>query len=240
MSEALWVPQLSGGVILLSANVFAIPTSYDPLVRAATGAGLALAAFAAIGCGSGVAGATPQQPVLVDDPAPVPAVSGNGVNIANAIFGELGNLLNAVLPGSGSLFMPATSDPSLLSPAGTLPSTLPPGTTAPGTLGTMPPGTLGTTPPGTLGTLPPGTTAPGTALPGQTPALPTTPGTLMPGQSPVLPATPGTALPGQTPPLPTSPGTLTPGQTPGLPTSPGIPAPAATSPTVPAQNVPVV
>jgi hypothetical protein len=168
----------------LSANVFAIPTSYDPLVRAAAGAGLALAAFAAIGCASGVAGATPQQPVLVDDPvpAPAPAVSGNGVNIANAIFGELGNLLNVVLPGSGSLFMPATSDPSLVSPGGGYPSTLAPGYP---------------------GVTPPTTGYPGTVLPGQTPGLPAYPGTV----------TPGAVAPGQTPALPTPPGIPAPAAT---------------------------
>lgn len=67
---------------------------------------LALAAIGAIGLGSGIAGAAPQQPLLVDDPVAVPAPAGpdptTAVNIANAIFGELGSLLNGLFPGSGS------------------------------------------------------------------------------------------------------------------------------------------
>jgi hypothetical protein len=82
---------------------------------------LALATIGAIGFGSGIAGAAPQQPLLVDDPVPLPAPGGaDPVNIANTIFGELGPLLNALLPGLGS-----TTNP--LSPG--YPSTALPGQT---------------------------------------------------------------------------------------------------------------
>ena len=87
-------------------NMFAISNARRPLTRAALGMALALAAIGAIGFGSGIAGATPQQPFLVDDPVPVPAPAGpnpaTAVNIANTIFAELGSLLNAWFPGSGS------------------------------------------------------------------------------------------------------------------------------------------
>ena len=84
-------------------NMFAISNARGPLTRATLGMALALGA---IGFGSGIAGAAPQQPLLVDDPVPVPAPAGpdptTAVNIANTIFGELGSLLNALFPGSGS------------------------------------------------------------------------------------------------------------------------------------------
>lgn len=87
-------------------NMFAISNAHGPLTRATLGMALALAAIGAIGFGSGIAGAAPQQPLLVDDPVPVPALAGpnptTAVNIANTIFGKLGPLLNALFPGSGS------------------------------------------------------------------------------------------------------------------------------------------
>jgi hypothetical protein len=85
---------------------------------------LALAAIGAIGFGSGIAGAAPQQPLLIDDPVPVPAPAGpnptTAVNTLNTIFGELGPLLNALFPGLGS-----STDP--LSPG--YPNTVLPGQT---------------------------------------------------------------------------------------------------------------
>jgi hypothetical protein len=90
----------------LFRNVCAISNARGPLTRATLGMALTLAAIGAIGFGSGIAGAAPQQPLLVDDPVPVPAPAGpnttTAVNIANTIFGELGSLLNALFPGSGS------------------------------------------------------------------------------------------------------------------------------------------
>ena len=91
-------------------NMFAISDARRPLTRATLGTALALAAIGAIGLGSGVAGAAPQQPLPVDDPVPVPAPAelnpATAVNIANTIFGELGSLLNAFFPGSGSSTAP--------------------------------------------------------------------------------------------------------------------------------------
>ena len=90
----------------MSRNMFAISNVRGPLTRATLGMALALAAICAIGFGSGIAGAAPQQPLLIDDPVQVPAPAGpdptTAVNIANTIFGELGALLNRLLPGSGS------------------------------------------------------------------------------------------------------------------------------------------
>jgi hypothetical protein len=86
--------------------MFAISNARGPLTRATLGMALALAAIGAIGFGSGIAGAAPQQPLLVDDPVPVPAPAGpnptTALNIANTIFGKLGPLLNALFPGGGS------------------------------------------------------------------------------------------------------------------------------------------
>jgi hypothetical protein len=86
--------------------MFAISNVRGPLTRATLGMALALAAICAIGFGSGIAGAAPQQPLLIDDPVQVPAPAGpdptTAVNIANTIFGELGALLNRLLPGGGS------------------------------------------------------------------------------------------------------------------------------------------
>ena len=105
-------------------NMFAISNARGPLTRATLGMVLALVAIGAIGFGSGIAGAAPQQPFLVDDPVPVPAPAGpdptTAVNIANAIFGELDSLLHGLFPGSGS-----STDP--LSPG--YPNTVLPGQT---------------------------------------------------------------------------------------------------------------
>jgi hypothetical protein len=87
----------------LFRNMFAISNARGSLTRATLGMALALAAIGAIGFGSGIAGAAPQQPLLVDDPVPVPAPDPTtAVNTINTIFGELGPLLNALFPGSGS------------------------------------------------------------------------------------------------------------------------------------------
>jgi hypothetical protein len=94
----------------LFRNMFAISNARGPLTRATLGMALALAAIGAMGFGSGIVGAAPQQPLLVDDPVPVPAPAGpnptTAVNIANTIFGQLGPLLNALFPGSGSSTYP--------------------------------------------------------------------------------------------------------------------------------------
>ena len=91
-------------------NMFAVSNARGPLTRATLGMALALVAIGAIGFGSGIAGARPQQPLLVDDPVPVPAPAGpnpaTAVNIVNGIFSELGPLLNALFPGSGSSTYP--------------------------------------------------------------------------------------------------------------------------------------
>ena len=105
-------------------NMFAISNARGPLTRATLGMALALAAIGAIGFGSAIAGAAPQQPLLVDDLVPVPAPAGpnptTAVNIANTIFGELGPLLHALFPGSGP-------SPDPLSPG--YPNTVLPGQT---------------------------------------------------------------------------------------------------------------
>lgn len=88
----------------LFRNMFAISNARGPLTRATLGMALALAAIGAIGFGSGIAGAAPQQPLLVDVPVLAPAGPDptTALNIANTIFGKLGPLLNALFPGSGS------------------------------------------------------------------------------------------------------------------------------------------
>jgi hypothetical protein len=193
----------------LSENMFAISNARGPLTRATLGMGLALAAIGAIWFGGGVAGAAPQQPLLVDDPVPVPAPAGadptTAVNIANAIFSELGSLLDVVFPGSGSIFTPVTSGADPLSPG--YPSTVLPEQTP--------------AMPGYPNTVLPGQTP---AFPGQSPALPGYPGTVLPGQTPAMPGYPNTVLPGQTPGLP--------GQTPALPGQTSPLAPADTGPIV--------
>jgi hypothetical protein len=165
----------------LSVNMFATAKRRGPLARATVGAGLALAVIGAIGLGSGVAGASPQQPVLVDDPVPAPAPAvpnpATGVNVANALFGELDSLLNAVFPGLGPIFMPAASATNPLAPGYTSP-------VSPGQAPVLP----GQTP------VLPGQTP---VLPGQTPMLPGQTSPVLPGQSPLLPA--------QTPALPSYP-----------------------------------
>ncbi|MDI3314856.1 MAG: hypothetical protein QJR12_11465 [Mycobacterium sp.] len=102
-------------------NMFTVVKNRGSLARATAGAGLALAALGVIGLGSGVAGASPQQPVLVDDPAPVAPNPAAGVSAANAIFGELDSLLNQVFPGLGPIFMPAASGANPLTPGSTGP-----------------------------------------------------------------------------------------------------------------------
>jgi hypothetical protein len=181
----------------LSQNMFANTAARRPLTRATLGIGLAMAAIGAIGFGTGVAGAAPQQPLLVDDPVPAPtpvATNPNSaVNIANAIFSELGSVLNAVLPGSGSIFMPADTGTNPLSPGSGTPSMVSPGQTP--------------ALPGYPGTLPPGD--PSSVVPGQVPTLPGYPA--VPGQAPVVPGSPAVPLvPGQTPALPTQPSLVPP------------------------------
>ena len=109
-------------------NMFAISNARGPLTGATLGIALALAAIGAIGFGGGIAGAAAQQPLLVDDPVPVPAPAGpnptTGVNIANTIFGELGPLLNTLFPGMFPGSGPSTEP---LSPG--YPNTMLPGQT---------------------------------------------------------------------------------------------------------------
>jgi hypothetical protein len=83
----------------LSQNMFTNLNARGPLTRATLGMALALAAIGAIGFGTGIAGAAPQQPFLVDDPVPIPAPVGT-------IFDKLGPLLNSLFPGSGSSTRP--------------------------------------------------------------------------------------------------------------------------------------
>lgn len=183
----------------MSQNMFANPTAHGPLTRATLGIGLTLAAIGAIGLGTGVAGASPQQPLLADDPVPAPTPVGanpaSGVNIANAIFGELGSILNAVIPGSGSVFMPADSGTNSLLPGSANPSSLSPGSANPSLLSPAQiPGV-----PSYPGTVPPG--YPSSVVPGQAPTLPGS--TTVPGQAPTLPG--ATTVPGQAPTLPAQP-----------------------------------
>jgi hypothetical protein len=210
----------------LSHNMFANPNACRPLTRTISGIGLALAAVGAIGLGCGVAGAAPQQPLLVDDPVPVPTPAGpnptNAVNIANAIFGELDAVLNAVFPGSGSVFMPSDS--------GT--NSLVPGTGYPGAVPGQTPGV-----PSYPGTVPPG--YPSSVVPGQTPGQPGYPSAVPPGY-------PTSVAPAQAPGVPSSPSPLLPGQgaVPGSPppVAPGLPfpSPSTLGQVSPQQAVPVV
>ena len=107
-------------------NMFAISNARGPLTRATLGMALALAAIGAIGFGSGIAGAAPQQPLLVDVPVPAPAGPNpdTALNIANTIFGKLGPLLNALFPG---MFPGSGSSTGPLSPG--YPNTVLPGQT---------------------------------------------------------------------------------------------------------------
>jgi hypothetical protein len=159
----------------LNQNTLTNPRARKPLIRAALGIGLALAAIGAAGLGSGVARAVPLQPLLVDDPLPVPTPAGpdpaSPVNIANAIFAELGNMLSAVFPGSSSILMPGDTATSPLSPGLGNSGLVPTGETS------GLPGYPGTTPPG----------YPSTAAPGQTPPLSTLPGPVSPaGNVPIV------------------------------------------------------
>jgi hypothetical protein len=158
------------------------PKARTRFTRATLGIGLALAAVGAVGLGSGVARAVPQQPLLIDDPLPVPTPAGpnpaSAVNIANAIFTELDNLLSTVFPGSSSVLMPADTGASPLSPGL-------------GNSGLVPPGQA-TGLPGYPGTAP--STYPGAMPPGYPTSVPQ-------GQAPPLPAQPGPVAPGENVPI---------------------------------------
>jgi hypothetical protein len=158
----------------LTQNMFTNPKARKPLTRATLAIGLALTAIGVAGLGSGVARAVPQQPLLVDDPLPVPtpaaADPASPVNIANAIFAEISNVLSAVLPGSSSVLMPA---------ADTATSPLSPGV---GNSGLVPPGYPSSQAPGLQpypSTVPPG--YPTSVAPGQAPPSPAQPGPASPG-----------------------------------------------------------
>jgi hypothetical protein len=185
----------------LTQHMFTNPKARTPFTRATLGIGLALAAVGAIGLGSGVARAVPQQPLLVDDPLPVPTPAGpnpaSAVNIANAIFTELDNLLSAVFPGSSSVLMPADTGTSPLSPGLNNSGLVPPGqaTGLPSYPDTVPPAYPGAVPPGYPTSVPPG----------QAPALPAYPNTVPPGYPTSVP-------PGQASPLPAQPGPVSPGE----------------------------
>ena len=121
----------------MSRNMFVISNARGPLTRATLGMALAVAAVGALGFGSGIAGAAPQQPLPVDDPVPAPAPAGpdpaTAVNIANTIFGALGPLLNSLFPGTGSstgiplspgypnTVLPGQTPPVIYSPGAALP-----------------------------------------------------------------------------------------------------------------------
>ena len=86
----------------MSDNIFARTTAHGPLRRVATGFGMAVAAYAMVGLGTGAAAAAPQQPFAADDPIPgLPGGAGGAVNIANSLFGSLSGLMNNVFPGAG-------------------------------------------------------------------------------------------------------------------------------------------
>jgi len=181
----------------LSDNMFAHLATRRPLARAATGFGVALAAFATIGLTAGAAAAAPQQPFAADDPIPGMPGAGSAVSIANSLFGSLSGLMNNVIPGAGDLLMPATG---ALGGGGGLPGGLPGGLGGLG--GGLPGGGL----PGGLGGGLPGGGLPG-GLPGQQ----------LPGQAPGLGGLPGQTtggLPGGPAPLGPSAGPLVPGQAP--------------------------
>jgi hypothetical protein len=184
----------------LSHNMFANPNACRPFTRTTLGIGLALAAIGAIWLGCGVAAAAPQQPLLVDDPVPVPTPAGpnptNAVNIANAIFGELDVVLNAVFPGSGSVFMPADAGTNSLLPGSAYPGVASPGQT---------PGL-----PGYPSAVPPG--YPTSVAPGQVPGLPGSPAPLLPGQAATVPGSPAPVAPGLPFPPPSTLGQVSPGQ----------------------------
>jgi hypothetical protein len=160
----------------LTQNTFTNPKARRPLTRATLGIGLALAAIGTIGLGSGVARAVPQQPLLVDDPLPVPAPAGanptSAVNIANAIFAELNNLLSAVFPGSTSVLTPVDTGTNPLSPGLGDSGLVSPGQTPalPAYPSAVPPSYPSAVPPG----------YPTSAPPGQAPLLPAQPGPISP------------------------------------------------------------
>jgi hypothetical protein len=198
----------------LNQNTLTNPRARKPLTRATLGIGLALAAIGAAGLGSGVARAVPLQPLLVDDPLPVPTPAGpdpaSPVNIANAIFAELGNVLSTVFPGSSSILMPGDTATSL-PPPGLGNSGLVPTEGASGL-----PDYPNATPPG----------YPSSVAPGQAPSLRTYPSAPAPGNpSAVPPGYPSSVAPGQAPPL-------APGQAPPLSTPPGPVSPAGSVPIV--------
>jgi hypothetical protein len=197
----------------LTQKIFTNPKARKPLTRATVAIGLALAAISAAGLGSGVARAIPQQPLLVDDPLPVPTPAAAGpaspVNIANAIFAEISNVLSAVFPGSSSVLMPADTATSPLSPgvgnSGLVPAGQAPG--LPGYPSAVPPGYPASQVPGYPSAVAPG--YPSAVPPGypasQTPGLPTYPGVVPPGY-------PTTVAPGQAPPLPAQPDPASPAE----------------------------
>jgi hypothetical protein len=159
----------------LNQTTLTNPRARRPLARATLGIGLALAAIGAAGLGNGIARAVPLQPLLVDDPLPVPTPAGpdpaSPVNIANAIFAEISNVLSTVFPGSSSVLMPGETATSPLSPGLGNPGLVPAGEASglPGYPGAVPPG------------------YPLTAAPGQTPPLSTPPGPLSPaGSVPII------------------------------------------------------
>jgi hypothetical protein len=155
----------------LNQNTLTNPRARKPLTRVTLGIGLALAAIGTAGLGSGVARAVPLQPLLVDDPLPVPTPAGpdpaSPVNIANAIFAEISNVLSTVFPGSNSVLMPGETATSPLSPGL-------------GNSGLVPAGEAAGLP-GYPGAVPPG--YPPTAAPGQAPTLSTPPGSVSPAGS---------------------------------------------------------
>lgn len=181
-----------------------------PLTRVTLGVGLALAAIGVAGLGSGVARAVPQQPLLVDEPMPVPTPAGvnptSPVNIANAIFAEINNVLSAVFPGGSSVLMPSDTATNPLSPgngnSGLVPAEEVPG--LPGYPTTVSPGYPTSVPPRQAPALPGNpSVAPPSYPTSQAPGLPTYPSTIPPGY-------PTSVVPEEAPPLPTQPGPVSP------------------------------